>query len=298
MTEKNEVSPPLAATNANTISERKLQSNRENAQHSTGPSTKSGKNRSRLNAIKHGFYVSDLPPQRSVFPEDFNKARILFQELVDHYQPVGPMEKMLVEIIAECCWKVRRLQIAENASIKVNIEYEDKHFQINEGEKEDPYLFRAILYEKAEKSIEALGYVEDVLLKNIQQTSMVEGFFVTDVSVANEKLQKLMTEHGDGANVSGARAIKRARSNLLRSVGALRHRTLETIILFQRFENEQRKPYYARHLLPSPNILDNLLRYQAAVERRFYRSTAELERLQGQRFIDAGPRSPQQLMIL
>jgi len=106
MKKENGISTASAETQVNSISERKREANRKNAQRSTGPKTEVGKSRSRYNAIKHGFFVREIPLQRSHFIEDFGKARRLFQELVDHFQPVGPVEKILVEMIAACCWKM------------------------------------------------------------------------------------------------------------------------------------------------------------------------------------------------
>jgi hypothetical protein len=50
-----EVTPPHVTTPENTISDRKLRANQENARKSTGPRTAEGKAKARRNALKHGM---------------------------------------------------------------------------------------------------------------------------------------------------------------------------------------------------------------------------------------------------
>ncbi len=52
---------PSAVEASPATSERKVAANRANAQKSTGPRSRAGKNHSRLNAVKHGILSSHLP---------------------------------------------------------------------------------------------------------------------------------------------------------------------------------------------------------------------------------------------
>lgn len=84
------------------VSPQKLAANRANAQHSTGPKTPEGKEKSKQNARKHGFFARQpLPPG-----EEGDKLWQAYGDLVagiwEHYQPVGYLEGLLTEkIIAE-----------------------------------------------------------------------------------------------------------------------------------------------------------------------------------------------------
>ena len=66
--------------------------NRANAQHSTGPRAEAGKQRSRLNALRHG-----LTGQTVVLPtEDHAAYQRHSQSFLDEYQPKGATETQLV----------------------------------------------------------------------------------------------------------------------------------------------------------------------------------------------------------
>ena len=90
-------------------SARKAESNRRNAQKSTGPRTAQGKANSRLNALKHGLLASNA----TIAVIEGRAHRKEFEAMVDglgqDFQPVGTFEQLLVEDIAGCFWKKRRL---------------------------------------------------------------------------------------------------------------------------------------------------------------------------------------------
>ncbi len=78
--------------------------NRENAKHSTGPKTKSGKLKCSLNALRHG-----LTGQMVVMPtEDLAAYQRHVQALVDEYRPQGATETLLVQALADASWRLNR----------------------------------------------------------------------------------------------------------------------------------------------------------------------------------------------
>jgi hypothetical protein len=102
------------ATSPNPATERKAESNRRNSRKSTGPKTARGKARSRLNALKHGVLAS----QAVITTVEGKLDRKAFEEMVDgfarDFAPVGTFEQVLVEQIAACVWRQRRLLMFEN----------------------------------------------------------------------------------------------------------------------------------------------------------------------------------------
>jgi hypothetical protein len=72
----------------------------------TGPRTAAGKERSSLNALKHG-----LTSRRIVLPYE-NQAEYdaLLKDLLDESQPVGTLEFELVNDIAAALWRLRRVR--------------------------------------------------------------------------------------------------------------------------------------------------------------------------------------------
>jgi hypothetical protein len=75
--------------------------NRENARHSTGPRTAEGKQRVRLNALKHGLY------SKTILVPDAEKAAYEHDAelLVARYHPVGDIEIELVQTLHEYRWR-------------------------------------------------------------------------------------------------------------------------------------------------------------------------------------------------
>jgi hypothetical protein len=83
--------------------------NRENAQHSTGPRTESGKQRSSLNALRHG-----LTSQIIVLPsEDLAAYQSFTKRFFDDLQPKGVLEEQLVQTLADSSWRLNRARAIE-----------------------------------------------------------------------------------------------------------------------------------------------------------------------------------------
>lgn len=86
-----------------------LAARRANAMKSTGPRTPEGKAVVRFNALKHGFFACDVVnpvldgPLRA---EEFNS---ILDALLDEFQPQSARERILIDEVAACCWRVRRL---------------------------------------------------------------------------------------------------------------------------------------------------------------------------------------------
>jgi hypothetical protein len=83
--------------------------NRANSKHSTGPRTESGKQRSSLNALRHG-----LTAQSAVLPSEdpaaYDQHRLKF---LDEYQPATSTETQLVNELADTSWRLNRIPLLE-----------------------------------------------------------------------------------------------------------------------------------------------------------------------------------------
>ena len=91
--------------------------NRANSQHSTGPRTEAGKQRTRLNALRHG-----LTGQTVVLPEDdLDKYQKRNQEFFAEYKPKGPTEMQLVQVLADTSWRLNRVTVLENSLLTLGI---------------------------------------------------------------------------------------------------------------------------------------------------------------------------------
>jgi hypothetical protein len=101
-----------------TVTLKKIEANRRNGKHSTGPRTERGKLAARFNAVTLGLFAKHV-----VIPIcDGYKAERDFQFLLDDlqgdFQPVGMYEEWLVLKIAECMWRLRRAGRCESGSVR------------------------------------------------------------------------------------------------------------------------------------------------------------------------------------
>jgi hypothetical protein len=113
------------------ISEEKLKANRENAQKSTGPTSALGKQRSSLNACRHG-----LTGQTVVMPDEDMKAFEAFmKEMVDSLHVADPIERQLAVTWASCQWRINRATaIEENLLTMGNIIGAADNFQLEHAQ--------------------------------------------------------------------------------------------------------------------------------------------------------------------
>jgi hypothetical protein len=92
-------------------SERRTAANQANARRSTGPKTSRGKAVVRFNALRHGLLARD-----AVLPgEDADAFEDLLNRIRSDLSPIGPIEELLVDRVANAMWRLRRLVRAETA---------------------------------------------------------------------------------------------------------------------------------------------------------------------------------------
>ena len=93
------------------VSPAQLAANLANALKSTGPKTDAGKQRSRLNAFRHG-----LTGQVTIFsPEDKIAYEAHIKVVNARFAPIGDYENELVDSIAQDKWRLKRARSIENA---------------------------------------------------------------------------------------------------------------------------------------------------------------------------------------
>src|ERR1700683_973253 len=83
--------------------------NRANSRHSTGPRTDSGKQRSSLNALRHGLTAASpvLPSEDQAAYETHRR------QFFDEYQPATPTETHLTQELADTAWRINRIPLLE-----------------------------------------------------------------------------------------------------------------------------------------------------------------------------------------
>src|SRR6266542_5077546 len=100
---------------------RQLEANRHNALKSTGPKTENGKQRSRRNALRHGFTAETvIEPLES--PDEY---RAFEDAIVTEYLPQTPVEQELVRRLASLFWRLRRATSIETGLLRLQSELLD-----------------------------------------------------------------------------------------------------------------------------------------------------------------------------
>src|SRR5262245_9407322 len=104
---------PITTT---TATEARAAVNRANAQHSTGPKTPEGRANSSRNSFKHGLYSKQLV----LSTEDAAALDALKADLRAEHQPANTSEEILVNEMAEQCWRLRRARALEVTALENN----------------------------------------------------------------------------------------------------------------------------------------------------------------------------------
>ena len=95
----------------------RVEINRANSQHSTGPKTESGKQRSSQNALRHG-----LTSQIVVMPtEELEAYQLHLKSFVEEYDPKGATESNLVQALADASWRLNRVAALETNLLMLGI---------------------------------------------------------------------------------------------------------------------------------------------------------------------------------
>ena len=138
--------------------------NRENALHSTGPRTVAGKQRSSLNAIRHG-----LTGQTVVLPsEDLAAYQIFRKRFFDDLQPKGVLEEQLVETLAECSWRLNRARAIETNLLTLGLLDAEAAFHAGHPQA-DAALAIATAYRNHNKAFANLSILEHRISRQFER---------------------------------------------------------------------------------------------------------------------------------
>jgi hypothetical protein len=261
-----------------TTSERKLRANRENAKRSTGPRTLRGKGYSAANAVKYGlFAMSSL-----VFaylgenPRDYEE---LVKDLRECYEPVGKLEDLLVDRIANCWWRNQRIWRYENC-VDFNARYADRN-RLEDLEKELEKLDaedRSVILdlENAIEQIKSTGHTpQDVKQKFTAVRPGFDALWSTLESAA-ETLLELWESTRTNLRLPFDRTTTRDLMVLLGAIDFVRHFPETRVV-------DQMGIALGNYVLPDREHLDKILRAEAATDRSMAKAMEQLERLQRQR---------------
>jgi len=287
------------------VSPAQLKANRKNALQSTGPRTPEGKAKVRMNALKHGLLAREAVILAGDGKEDLGEFMALLEDLVATLAPDGPLEEMLVERIAGCYWRLCRACRYEIGLLREkldgyrtdfygkNLLGERRHYTDAElsGQIKDRQTDIRVCREDRAKLMSMMKEG-----KPLEETyDCIEGYpwsFLYFNVVDDLKAAKLEVSPDDPRQLHHTLTATLGWSEqriwqallgayydgMVKSQAELAQRRLERVTTPLALEVARLK-----RSLPESDDMDQLLRYETATERQFYRAMAQLERQQRQR---------------
>src|SRR5271168_3286079 len=271
-----------------------IAANLANAQKSTGPKTDAGRNASKMNAVKHGIFSSEVLVRGRHFKENPEEFAALHQRLGEDYLPVGVAEEMLVDQLATTFWRLRRLQQAEAGEIAISV---DRHL---DGLKPaDHNLLRRQWKNAGNIEIAMMLSLEgnylmqsqlNAVRKDVVEKGELNSQAIALVHLDDEpyglaiRLQELLAEiqknpwklNADALRVSQKEQVLDFLDKELVLIG-------ERIEIFKEREKAADEAQKAAAMVPSREVMDRLGPYETRLRRQFNTALRELERLQRDR---------------
>lgn len=238
------------------VTEKQLAANRRNALQSTGPRTPEGQAASRWNALKHGALAQAVIPEPLADYESREDFDALFRSLRQELAPDSVLEDLLVERIATSYWRLARVIRAEAGAI---------------AKRQDARVRDAALPDWGDV---VAGFKEKRPSPTADRLSNL-----ANALIDKARLRALMVDDDPNWQEATEEEVSAAAQKLLAH-------------LQQQLATEQARAKTleeAERSLPSLATIAPLARYEAALERQFYRALDALERIQRLRAGDFVP---------
>ena len=157
--------PRSSAANGTDRAADRASINRENARKSTGPRTEAGKQRSKLNALRHG-----LTGQTVVLPtEDHSAYQRHSQSFLDEYRPQGATETQLVQSLLDTSWQLNRAAAVETNLFSLGITEMEDRIRANHPQAEDA-LAMALAFREHNRAFANIGTYRQRLTRQFERT--------------------------------------------------------------------------------------------------------------------------------
>ncbi len=283
--------------------DRRIVANRQNALKSSGPQTIEGKSVAKLNALRHGILAKEVVIRGENIRESPREFWAVLDRFWQDLAPIGVVEEMLVERIATCYWRLRRILIAEAGEIKLAVDAAswrrlmrrcDQVIELKQAKfihKESDYKKSAFgvryLVEKLEEIrawVEDAGGIEDAILRQVAEVfgDEEDGLFRA-LAVANRIFQKHHEDRNNPEELDLEALKAHHKSAALNVIDAHLEKLKGLLSMMDENEANEEDARINADFLPSREAAEKLLRYETTLERQVYRALNQLERLQRQR---------------
>jgi len=283
----------------------KIEASRKNALQSTGPKTLEGKSVVKWNALKHGLLSKEvIIPAGDGRESKAEFGRFLAQLYID-LQPNGILEEVLVEKIAVCYWRLRRVLRCEIGEIRKDLDsvrLKEIFKRLDEVRFEKQFLGLDDSRHKLEKNslgldyligvledvrglVEEVGYVPEEAQKKLLKNFGTEEnqlpfwcFVFTNMATEGPQEAKENPEkYGDTPTPEQCKGM------ILKLIDDEKEKMEGLKKMVKEKEELETEAKIFSLALPSKESMDKILRYETTLERQLYRAVNQLERLQRQR---------------
>jgi len=256
-----------------------------------------------MNALKHGIFSKEVLVHGLYFDESSEEFTALHDRFCHAFSPVGLAEEMLVDQIVTAHWRLRRAMRAESGEIALCVDgaawqRSRHHPHWSWTELGGQFRWVGDPVPQMEDSAEGNSMME-LWLNEIRAHVENEGelteaalkipFFGRPNSISREleelRLQLCQNSGGDDAAMRRDENKAQALMAIDRKLERLESRRADCA---EREASEEVARQSAA-VLPGPQVLDKILRYEAKHERQMYRAMNQLERLQRRRLGEAVP---------
>lgn len=280
--------------------QRKKESNRRNSLKSTGPRTPRGKNRSSRNSLTHGLFARCALTNRTVNRESSRDFNDLLNRLRHDYRPRDAVEDLLVERIADCTWRLRRVHRFEAGAIREGIEGEVHPSRTKDSKetapppdphKMDPLAANRMAVRDADKEENQLrSRIEKLrteVIKQQQYLDQLESAAQPGNEAQIERLHqnvKGLVKYLDESpppDLTPSQLHMVVLANQQTYVRDTREKLTSLQENLKKMRRDARRRESRRSLLaslPSDRAVDKLVRYESMLDRQLHRSIAALER--------------------
>jgi hypothetical protein len=282
------------------MSPKQIEANRRNAQKSTGPKTPDGQAVSKMNALKHGILSEEVVVHGRWIDESDTEFAALHERLWEDLKPIGMLEEMLVDKIVSNNWRLRRVLKAESGEIVLSVDngywkrigrnpmlttmewdvFGDPVHSMKNSTMGNNFLESELKEVRA--SVEQEGELTEAAIK-----SVIYHRKPYSLTKELEELRSQLQQNPEGLEPSALRAKQKERAlayldEKLRQISQNKSDCLDREVM----EEQARQ---AAAVLPEPEVLDKIMRYETMLNRQLDRDINQLERLQRIRRGEAVP---------
>lgn len=288
------VSGTAASRFPRSVSAKKIAANRHNSQRSTGPNTDLGKQRSRMNALKHALLAKEVVITRGDGKEDERAFAQLLEDLHADFPPIGVVEELELQKIALCYWRKKRAIRYEHGAIRQQRTANLREHEQRPREKA-LHAYGSFAADCAASSqgiqflIDRWAQVKQEILDgplSPESLDLVEAIFPD--YIVEPGMTDVDDEGGDDESVGARPEYYLAELELRSGIEAELRRLAR---LQQKAVQAERLALEAKSMtaaLPNHLVLETLQRYETSNERELDRALNRLLRMQERRRAQAG----------